>query len=128
MTRPHHPRVADQPTPATPTRMVATSQAKHSIAERKSHNEGSPTPHLVEGDRLMRNIDRPPPGDVVRRAHKTLSIPELTKRRSKIDFFDGAFSVNDSSSARERVHGDAIVTAEVKTNVIVCIRFPRAWH
>lgn len=126
MTRPHHQRVVEQPTPATPTRMAASSQAKHSIAERMVHNEGSHTPHIVEGDHLMRNIDRPPPGDVVCRAHKTQSKPELTKRRSRIDFFDGAFSVNDSSSARERVHGDAIVTAEVKTNVIVSILFPTA--
>jgi hypothetical protein len=47
---------------------------------------------------------------------------DLTRQKSKRNFFEDAFSDKPPSLARERVHGDAIVLAEVKTNVIV--RYP----
>ncbi|KAK3295906.1 Tautomerase/MIF superfamily [Chaetomium fimeti] len=78
----------------------------------------SPAP-LIEGTHLMRPIDRAPPGDVARSASKAQSKTDLTRQKSKRNFFEDAFLDNPPSLARERVHGDAIVTAEVKTNVIV---------
>jgi hypothetical protein len=68
----------------------------------------------------MRHIDRPPPGDIVRRSSKSQPKADLARQKSKRNFFDDAFSANTTSPARERVHGDAIVMAEVKTNVMVC--------
>jgi hypothetical protein len=71
----------------------------------------------------MRHIDRAPPGDTVRRTtNKSQSQQpraDLTRQKSKRNFFEDAFAVNPTSPARECVHGDAMVLAEVKTNVIV---------
>lgn len=67
----------------------------------------------------MRHIDRAPPGDMARRSRTPQPREELTRHKSKRNFFEDAFSDNPLSLARERVHGDAIVLAEVKTNVIV---------
>lgn len=71
----------------------------------------------------MRDIDRPPPGDVIHRGvDSTPSRSKLARKQSNLGFFEDAFSADQSNSrwARERVLGDAIVMAEVKTNVIVC--------
>ena len=73
--------------------------------------------HLVEGDQLLRNIDYPLPGDVVMKARKLKSRPDLTKKRSS--FFEDVFSVTEVNPAKERVQSEAIVMAEVRTNVIV---------
>jgi hypothetical protein len=67
----------------------------------------------------MRHIDRPTPGDIVRRSSKSQPRTDLARQKSRRNFFDDAFSANTNSPARERVHGDAIVMAEVKTNVMV---------
>jgi hypothetical protein len=61
----------------------------------------------------------PPPGDIVRRSSKSQPRADLARQKSKRNFFDDAFSANTTSPARDRVHGDAIVMAEVKTNVMV---------
>lgn len=67
----------------------------------------------------MRHIDQAPPGDVVRRGSKGQSRADLARQRSSRNFFEDAFAMNQTSPARARVHGDAIVMAEVRTNVIV---------
>lgn len=69
----------------------------------------------------MRHIDRAPPGDIVRRASKARPREDLARQKSKRMYFEDAFSTSTASPARERVHGDAIVMAEVKTNMIVRI-------
>ncbi|KAM7197067.1 Tautomerase/MIF superfamily [Naviculisporaceae sp. PSN 640] len=73
---------------------------------------------VVNGDRHMRNIDRPPPGDVGL-ARKTKSKADLAKQRSNINFFEEAFAVTETNHAKERIYGDSMVMAEVKTNVII---------
>ncbi|KAK0738219.1 Tautomerase/MIF superfamily [Schizothecium vesticola] len=93
--------------------------AKLSFSERKMRSEKNASMTVVEGNDLLRHIDRPLPGDVVRRKSRTGSKPDLAKRRSNINFFEEAFAINDHSPAKERVRGDAIVMAEVKTNVII---------
>ncbi|KAK3943007.1 Tautomerase/MIF superfamily [Diplogelasinospora grovesii] len=104
--------------PSTPT--------KKSFAERKAQMVGRPamaatTTHLVVGDHLLRDIDRALPGDVVRRtARKTQSKPDRALARKRSNFFENAFSAKDSPNvAKERVRGDAIVMADVRTNVII---------
>lgn len=70
---------------------------------------------IVEGDTLMRPIDRPPPGD--RLASKCT--PESQKRRSTYYQTEFAATNRESNPAKTRVHNEAIVMAELKTNVIV---------
>jgi len=101
-----------------PTRgSIQTSPTKLSFSERKAQKENM-TPSSEGSRHLMRDISRPPPGDVTRSGSNKTK-PGLASRRSNINFFEDAFSVGESSAAKERVRGDAIVLAEVKTNVIV---------
>lgn len=46
---------------------------------------------------------------------------ELNRQKSTLNFWESAFSVNEVSPAKERIRGDALVMAEVKTNVIVSL-------
>ncbi|KAK0711263.1 Tautomerase/MIF superfamily, partial [Lasiosphaeris hirsuta] len=62
-------------------------------------------------------------GDVGQRARKSQSKPDLGRKRSNINFFEDFFGVNESNVAKERVRGDAMVMAEVKTNVIISDEF-----
>ncbi|KAK3375063.1 Tautomerase/MIF superfamily [Podospora didyma] len=118
MNRPQSPAIADQV--AGPSEhSVQGGQGKLSFAERRAQKSHASLARIIEGDHLIRNVDRPLPGDVVRRARKSNSKPDLGKQRSNLNFFEDAFAVNGSHSAKERVYGDAIVMAEVKTNVIV---------
>lgn len=114
------PAAAGQRVSASNGDTAAEAQAKLSSSEQKAQ-KGRPqrkTP-LVEGTPLMRQIDRAPPGDVVRKASKTQWKAELARKRSNLSFFEDAFSENQESPARARVLGDSMVMAEVKTNVIV---------
>jgi len=110
---------AMHPTKTSP--LSATPASKLSCADRKAKKENTPPVVLVEGGRSMRDIERPPPGDAPRRGGNQRAKTDLQRKRSAINFFGDAFGVGESNSAaKERVRGDAIVTAEVKTNVIVC--------
>ena len=119
----HSPAAADRNSAARKTANQLAVSTNLSFAERKAKKPetSTPAPHLVDGNRIMRNIDRPPPGDILRRTRKSPSKPDLAKRRSNINFFEDAFSMTETSPAKERVRGDSMVMAEVKTNVIV-------WH
>ncbi|KAL1839113.1 hypothetical protein VTJ49DRAFT_1844 [Mycothermus thermophilus] len=90
------------------------------LSERDTAHETShPTvARLVEGNHILRHIDRAPPGDIVRKSSKS-SRSDLTKQRSR-KFFDDAFSTGSGGSlARDTVCAEAIVMAELTTNVIV---------
>lgn len=100
------------------------AQGKLSFSEPKTQSERpqSAAPR-VEGNHLAGHIDGAPPGDIARTASRRQSKADLARQKSKRDLFEDAFAVNPTSSpARARVHGDALVMAEVKTNVIVCNR------
>lgn len=89
-----------------------------SFAERKAQTPRPSPLTLVEGDRNMRDIDRPPPGDVLAKTRRAQSKQrDLGKQRS--NYFEDAFSVKDANPAKTRVRSEAIVMADVKTNVIV---------
>ena len=120
--------MARAPSPAIGGRTLGPNKAspsvareKLSFAERKAQDGRAASASLIEGDHHLRDIDRPPPGDVTRLARKPQSGPSLAKQQSNLSFFEDAFAIDESSAAKERVHGDAIVMAEVRTNVIVCI-------
>ncbi|EAQ91018.1 hypothetical protein CHGG_02953 [Chaetomium globosum CBS 148.51] len=109
MSRTPHPG-ASKPPPQSPKQLTISEQkVKVPVLQ--------PPPPLVEVNHLMRHIDRAPPGDMARRSRTPQPREELTRHKSKRNFFEDAFSDNPLSLARERVHGDAIVLAEVKTNV-----------
>lgn len=101
---------------ATPNIMsTPTESATLSFSERRAQATSPINPDGASN--IMRNITQPPPGDVTRTGSNQGK--GLAKRRSNVNFFEDAFSVGDSSAAKERVRGDAIVFAEVKTNVII---------
>ncbi|KAK4456079.1 Tautomerase/MIF superfamily [Podospora aff. communis PSN243] len=97
--------------------------SKLSFSERKAQKENMSPPTPADGARrIMRDITRPPPGDVTR-STSNKSQKGLGKRRSNVNFLEDAFAAGESSAAKERVRGDAIVFAEVKTNVIISDEF-----
>lgn len=89
-----------------------------SFAQRKAHSLRSSKSSIVEGSDLMRNIDRPPPGDPTMNRRKSQANPGLSKRTSA--YYENEFAVGrESNSALDRVRNEALVIAELKTNVIV---------
>ncbi|KAL2135270.1 hypothetical protein VTI74DRAFT_9150 [Chaetomium olivicolor] len=111
---------ANHPTATSPAAEVK------SLSERQAQNGTATTQEepLVEGNELIRRIDRPLPGDVVRRATgKSQTRADLARQRSNRNFFEDAFSIKPASPARERVGGDAMVMVDVKTNVIISDEF-----
>ncbi|KAH8890905.1 Tautomerase/MIF [Thozetella sp. PMI_491] len=96
---------------------------KLSFAERKAVMSRPSTSHIVEGDRLLRDIDRGAPGDPAmdKSRRKSLSRPDVSKRRST--FFEDAFSYKENNPIKERVRSESTVLAEIKTNVIVSDEF-----
>lgn len=75
-------------------------------------------PQLPETDELMRPVTRRPPGDYTTPEAMTMGRAELAKRKNT--FFEDALSLHVvGSPRRERILGDSMVIAELKTNVIV---------
>jgi hypothetical protein len=105
--------------PFTNPTLPPTSIDKSSFAGRKAEMSPPPTSRLVEGRRNLLAIDQspPPPVDADKTAQKKQSRPNLAKKRS--NFFEDAFAVKDVNPAKERVRSEALVMAEVRTNVIV---------
>ncbi|KAI0512788.1 Tautomerase/MIF [Xylaria bambusicola] len=89
-----------------------------SFAQRKALQPRQPDVVLVEGNNVMRSIDRPLPGDVVGR-RKTQLHPDASRKKSA--YFEAEFAspgrVHDPAKAR--ILNEAIVTADIKTNVII---------
>ena len=110
---------------STPAPKVTTSLSGSSFAQRNSlppilsHKSSDHTSLSVsERDKMMRNIDRPPPGDPMSR-RKTQVHPEIQKKRSTYFEAEFAASNRDPDPVRCRVQNEALVLAEFKTNVIV---------
>lgn len=71
----------------------------------------------------MRGVDRPLPGDMLYR-RKSQAQPALAKKKSA--YYENEFAATrESNPALDRVRNEAIVMAELKTNVIVSIT---NWH
>lgn len=88
-----------------------------SFAERKAQASRPTKLRTVKGSDNMRDIERPPPGDVFSRKKRSASKPELTKQRS--NYFEDAFAVKEANPGKDRVLSESIVMADVKTNVMV---------
>ncbi|KAI8628586.1 Tautomerase/MIF [Xylariaceae sp. FL1651] len=89
-----------------------------SFAQRRAQRSRPPTVSLVEGNDVMRSIDRPLPGDVVGRRKAQLH-PEASKKKSA--YFESEFAAPNRGDdpAKARIRNEAMVTAELKTNVII---------
>lgn len=111
-------------TSATPT-SKSVSVSRSPFAQRKSlpprisyQSSDLSTPSPLELDKMMRNIDRPPPGDPMS-PRKSQVHPEVQRKRSTYFEAEFAASNRDPDPARSRVENEAPVLAELKTNVIV---------
>lgn len=89
-----------------------------SFAQRKAAQPQSPDAVLVEGNNVMRSIDRPLPGDIVGR-RRSPPDPDMSRKRSA--YFEAEFAGPNRGDdpAADRILNEAMVTAELKTNVII---------
>ncbi|KAI0432207.1 Tautomerase/MIF [Xylaria sp. FL1042] len=89
-----------------------------SFAQRKALQSGPPDVVLVEGNNVMRSIDRPLPGDVIGRRKSQLH-PDVSRKKSA--YFESQFAGPDRGDdpVKARILNEATVTAELKTNVII---------
>ncbi|KAI0976435.1 Tautomerase/MIF [Xylaria arbuscula] len=89
-----------------------------SFAQRKALQSRPPDVVLVEGNNVMHSIDRPLPGDVVGR-RKSQVHPDVGRKKSA--YFESQFAGPDRGDdpAKTRILNEAVVTAELKTNVII---------
>jgi hypothetical protein len=79
-------------------------------------NKSSLEPVIEGAQKLLRDIRTPPPPGSSR-IRKAASKPELSKQRSA--YFEETFSSREMDLLGDLVRSEAIVMAEVKTNVIV---------
>ena len=71
---------------------------------------------------LIRNLDRGAPGDDTPMALAQRGPEEKDRSARKSNFFGEVFAYREANtSTKERATRESVVTAEVKTNVIVCI-------
>ncbi|KAI1457612.1 Tautomerase/MIF [Annulohypoxylon moriforme] len=96
------------------------SSAAHSasFAQRKVQPSRSSKVHIVEGNKMMRDIDRPPPGDPTG-SRKSQLHPELSKKKSAYWENEFAAANRDPDPVRARIQNEAIVMADLRTNVII---------
>lgn len=80
----------------------------HSVPDRRNEKE------------MVRHVERGAPGDASLRAMVQRGPEDTERSRQKNKFYGEVFAYREpNSSARDRVARDSVVTAEVKTNVIV---------
>ncbi|KAJ2986301.1 hypothetical protein NUW58_g5094 [Xylaria curta] len=98
--------------------VAKTQQAGLSFAQRKALQSPPPETVLVEGNDVMRSIDRPLPGDAFGRRKSQLH-PDVSRRKSA--YFESEFAGPNRADdpAQTRLLSEAMVTAELKTNVII---------
>ncbi|KAI0412322.1 Tautomerase/MIF [Xylaria grammica] len=89
-----------------------------SFAQRKALQPRPSDAVIVEGNNVMRSIDRPPPGDVIGRRKSRLH-PDVSKKKSA--YFESEFAGPNRGDdpAKTRIFDEAMVTAELNTNVII---------
>lgn len=90
--------------------------------EDSGSNPISRTPDLIDEKKIARHVARGAPGDaalmsMVRRDQEGTS---LARRKSQ--FYGEVFAYREPNvSARNKIHQYSVITAEVKTNVIVIV-------
>ncbi|KAI1085871.1 Tautomerase/MIF [Whalleya microplaca] len=89
-----------------------------SLGTRTGQRPGPPKINIIEGNEMMRSIDRPPPADVLS-PRKSQLHPDVSKKKSSYFEYELAAGNRDPEPVRARVHNEAIVVAELRTNVII---------
>ncbi|KAF6838097.1 mif domain-containing protein [Colletotrichum plurivorum] len=122
---PHTEKTAVPVTPENNTKRVSIANVGGlSFAERKMSRRPStaPTP-IVEGDgTLTREVNHSLPGDGFRSNRKSKGPADLAKRRSS--YYEEAFQGDrESNVVKDRVYSEAIVMADLRTNVIISDEF-----
>ncbi|OLN81790.1 Macrophage migration inhibitory factor [Colletotrichum chlorophyti] len=109
--------------PVTPDNKRVSTAGGLSFAERKMSRRPSTAPNpIVEGDGLTRDVVHSLPGDGFRNNRKSKTHAELAKRRSS--YYEEAFQGDrESNVVKDRVYSEAIVMAELRTNVIISDEF-----
>ncbi|KAH7144050.1 Tautomerase/MIF superfamily [Dactylonectria macrodidyma] len=102
---------ADSSPPAAPPKLALPEQRGKSRM-----NKPSLEPVMEISQKTLGDIRPPLPGDVTRVIRKQ-SHPELRKQRSL--YFEDAFASKEKDLLGDMVRSEAIVVAEVKTNVLV---------
>ncbi|KAI1820979.1 Tautomerase/MIF [Xylaria intraflava] len=116
---PADPHRSDSAAVNPPQPGSSAAPAGPSFAQRKAQQSQPSDTILVQGNDFMRSIDRPLPGDVIGR-RKTKLDPEQSRKKSA--FFEAQFAApNRGEEDLDLVHvrKEAMVVAELKTNVIV---------
>ena len=88
-------------------------------------DDGSPhamsTSDLNEDKTIARPLDRGTPGESTYASINTGNQHQNELRRNKSQYYTEVFSYREPNlSPRDRISRDSVITAEIKTNVIVC--------
>jgi len=100
--------------------LVSPAQSSFSFPDEEQPHAISTPREKMEEKPITRNIDRGAPGDgpVISAIDGTPQLQELRKKKSQ--FYTEVFSYREPNlSPKDRIYKDSIVTAEVRTNVIV---------
>ncbi|KAL0931682.1 Macrophage migration inhibitory factor [Colletotrichum truncatum] len=116
-------------TPVTPENkrvsIAPNSNRFSTYGDRKMSRRPSTAPApIVErgGDGLTRDVNHSLPGDGIRNNRKSKTQTEMAKRRSS--YYEEAFQGDrESNVVKDRVYSEAIVMAELRTNVIISDEF-----
>ena len=98
-------------------------QSPTSLSPRNSQNtlRGSPTemtPMDKESEYLLKSVDRGAPGDL---PNSPISPEEAQLGRQKSQFYSDVFAIREQqNSPRDVALQNSTITADIKTNVIVC--------
>lgn len=102
--------------------LVSPAQSSFSFPDEEQPHAISTPRDMIKEKATSRNIGRGTPGEsaVVGLAHGNPHQQELRKKKSQ--FYTEVFAYREPNlSPKERIYKDSVVSAEVKTNVIVCI-------
>ena len=126
--RSHTPNAYDFPTPAGQTfhvtkrdqGLMSPAQSSFSFPDEDEPHAVTTPQHAMEEKGITRHIDRGSPGDAAF-SSTNVATPQLQElRKKKSQFYTEVFSYREPNlTPKERVYKDSMVTAEVKTNVIV---------
>ena len=128
-TRVPTPTASDFPTPAgqmfTVTKrdqgLVSPAQSSFSFPDEEQPVHAVSSTDGVKEKAISRHLERGAPGDgtLLSGGNSTPQQQELRKKKSH--FYTEVFAYREpNESPRDRVYKDSVITAEVKTNVIVC--------
>lgn len=108
-------------------RIVSPTPSSLSFEPEESGSNGiSFTPDMIEQKKISRNIMRGSPGDAALMAMVKRDQEGTNLSRRKSQFYGEVFAYRESNiSARNKIHQYSVITAEVRTNVIVCP--PEPW-